>query len=88
MVLDGHSRRLAAQAGGMERQTLRDWVHRYTAACRIDFKTATSLTLKSRAMSRKLNLRMAESNAASALTAAGLPRRFAAAKLHPHARRR
>ena len=31
MVLDGHSRRLAAQAGGMERQTLRDWVHRYNA---------------------------------------------------------
>ena len=29
MVLDGHSRRLAAQAGGMDRQTLRDWVHRY-----------------------------------------------------------
>ena len=26
MVLDGHSRRLAAQAGGMDRQTLRDWV--------------------------------------------------------------
>jgi hypothetical protein len=26
MVLDGHSRRLAAQAGGMEHQTLRDWV--------------------------------------------------------------
>ena len=25
MVLDGHSRRLAAQAGGMDRQTLRDW---------------------------------------------------------------
>jgi transposase len=31
MVLDGHSRRLAAEAGGMERQTLRDWVHRYNA---------------------------------------------------------
>jgi len=31
MVLDGHSRRVAAQAGGMERQTLRDWVHRYNA---------------------------------------------------------
>jgi len=31
MVLDGHSRLLAAQAGGMERQTLRDWVHRYNA---------------------------------------------------------
>ncbi len=32
MVLDGHSRLLAAQAGGMDRQTLRDWVHRYNAA--------------------------------------------------------
>jgi transposase len=31
MALDGHSRRLAAQAGGMDRQTLRDWVHRYNA---------------------------------------------------------
>ena len=31
MVLDGHSRMLAAQAGGMDRQTLRDWVHRYNA---------------------------------------------------------
>ncbi len=25
MVLDGHSRLVAAQAGGMDRQTLRDW---------------------------------------------------------------
>ena len=32
MVVDGHSRLLAAQAGGMDRQTLRDWVHRYNAA--------------------------------------------------------
>ena len=31
MVLDGHSRLLAAQAGGMDRQTLRDWVHRCNA---------------------------------------------------------
>ena len=31
MVLDDHPRRLAAQAGGMDRQTLRDWVHRYNA---------------------------------------------------------
>ncbi len=31
MVLDGHSRLLAAQVGGMDRQTLRDWVHRYNA---------------------------------------------------------
>ena len=29
LVLDGHPRLLAAQAGGMNRQTLRDWVHRY-----------------------------------------------------------
>ncbi len=29
MVLDGHPRLLASQAGGMNRQTLRDWVHRY-----------------------------------------------------------
>jgi len=31
MVLDGHLRLLAAQAGGMDRQTLRDWVHRHDA---------------------------------------------------------
>ena len=31
MVLDGYPRLLAAQAGGMDRQTLRDWVHRYNA---------------------------------------------------------
>jgi transposase len=31
MVLDGHPRLMAAQAGGMNRQTLRDWVHRYNA---------------------------------------------------------
>jgi len=31
MVLDGHSRLLAAQAGGMDGQTLRDWVIRYNA---------------------------------------------------------
>ena len=31
MILDGHPRLLAAQVGGMDRQTLRDWVHRYNA---------------------------------------------------------
>src|ERR1035437_6652040 len=31
MVLDGHSRLLAAQASAMDRQTLRDWLHRYNA---------------------------------------------------------
>ena len=30
-VIDGRSRREAARAGGMDRQTLRDWVHRYNA---------------------------------------------------------
>lgn len=29
LVLDGASRAVAAQAAGMDRQTLRDWVHRY-----------------------------------------------------------
>lgn len=32
MVLDGSSRAEAAQACGMDRQTLRDWVHRYNEA--------------------------------------------------------
>lgn len=31
LVLEGKSRREAATAGGMDRQTLRDWVHRYNA---------------------------------------------------------
>ena len=30
-VLDGKSRQEAAALGGMDRQTLRDWVHRYNA---------------------------------------------------------
>jgi transposase len=29
LVLEGHSRTVAAQLSGMDRQTLRDWVHRY-----------------------------------------------------------
>ena len=29
LVLEGTSRTEAAQAAGMDRQTLRDWVHRY-----------------------------------------------------------
>lgn len=31
LVLDGHSRTEAATLSGMDRQTLRDWVHRYNA---------------------------------------------------------
>lgn len=31
MVLDGYSRTEAAHNNGMDRQTLRDWVHRYNA---------------------------------------------------------
>ncbi len=31
LILDGHSRTEAARATGMDRQTLRDWVHRYNA---------------------------------------------------------
>ena len=29
MVMDGHTRTEAAERNGMDRQTLRDWVHRY-----------------------------------------------------------
>lgn len=32
LVLEGHSRSEAAALNGMDRQTLRDWVHRYNAA--------------------------------------------------------
>ena len=31
LVLEGASREAAARAAGMDRQTLRDWVHRYNA---------------------------------------------------------
>src|SRR5271165_4772155 len=31
LILDGRSRAEAAQMNGMDRQTLRDWVHRYNA---------------------------------------------------------
>ena len=31
LQLDGHSREAAAEANGMTRQTLRDWVHRFNA---------------------------------------------------------
>lgn len=31
LILDGHRREDAARLAGMERQTLRDWVHRYNA---------------------------------------------------------
>jgi transposase len=31
LVLEGHAREPAARHAGMDRQTLRDWVHRYNA---------------------------------------------------------
>jgi transposase len=31
LILDGHKRADAARAAGMDRQTLRDWVHRFNA---------------------------------------------------------
>jgi len=31
LILDGHKRADAARAAGMDRQTLRDWMHRYNA---------------------------------------------------------
>jgi Homeodomain-like domain len=43
LVLDGHSREGAAEACGMDRQTLRDWVHRYMCGCplRVKLRVAT-----------------------------------------------
>jgi putative transposase len=32
LILEGHSRASAAEQSGMDRQTLRDWVHRYNEA--------------------------------------------------------
>ena len=32
LILDGHKRADAARSAGMDRQTLRDWVHRYNAS--------------------------------------------------------
>lgn len=32
LVIEGHSREAAAEQSGMDRQTLRDWVHRYNDA--------------------------------------------------------
>jgi transposase len=32
LILEGHSRTEAARQSGMDRQTLRDWVHRYNVA--------------------------------------------------------
>ena len=31
MILEGAKRKIAAERCGMDRQTLRDWVHRYNA---------------------------------------------------------
>src|SRR5271165_4394198 len=31
LILEGHSRETAARLSGMDRQTLRDWAHRYNA---------------------------------------------------------
>jgi Winged helix-turn helix len=37
LVLDGVDRKTAAETCGMDRQTLRDWVHRYNAAGLVGF---------------------------------------------------
>lgn len=41
-VLDGDERTMAAEQSGMDRQTLRDWVHRYNAAGVDGLKSRTS----------------------------------------------
>jgi len=42
LVLEGHSREDSAQICGMDRQTLRDWVHRYNAEGIDGLKSHTS----------------------------------------------
>lgn len=60
MVLEGRSRTEAAELGGMDRQTLRDWVHRYNAEGVEGLKSRTapgrapSLTCEQRAQLREL----------------------------------
>lgn len=60
MVLEGRSRTEAAELGGMDRQTLRDWVHRYNAEGVAGLKSrsapgrARSLTEEQRAQLREL----------------------------------
>jgi hypothetical protein len=50
MVLDGHSRRLAAQASGRDRQTLRDWVVRKLASTSAHERTSDRSPRVSRLM--------------------------------------
>jgi transposase len=42
LVLEGRSRSEAAALNGMDRQTLRDWVHRYNAAGTTGLKSRQS----------------------------------------------
>src|SRR3954447_21724816 len=43
MVLDGYSRATAAELAGMDRQTLRDWVHRFNAEAWKDCQIVSGL---------------------------------------------
>jgi len=42
LILDGHSREAAARLSGMDRQTLRDWAHRYNAGGVVGLKSRCS----------------------------------------------
>jgi transposase len=63
MVLEGQSRTAAAHRNGMDRQTLRDWVHRYNAEGvdglkdRVPLGRATALTAEQRAAFKALVLK-------------------------------
>ena len=57
LVMDGYSRAAAAEAAGMDRQTLRDWVHRYNESgleglhnARVRGRPPRKLTLPQEAM--------------------------------------
>jgi transposase len=72
MVLDEHPRLLAAQAGGMDRQTLRDWVHRYNADGLAGLADCTRRpTLRRRRLLKKLRQAGARRDPAAACRPAG-----------------
>jgi transposase len=60
LVLEGQSRTEAARAAGMERQTLRDWVHRYNAEGLAGLRSRVGETGPKRRLSSEQETEVAE----------------------------
>jgi transposase len=54
LVLDGVDRKTAAETCGMDRQTLRDWVHRYNAAGLAGVRNLKSPGVRSKLTARQM----------------------------------